>query len=90
MNKRSWDFNKDYDLWIRISPEEVHFLMYIVESFDNLANVRHIDPRTGLLKIIVPGGNLEDMLKIVESLKTDTKLELVRIEEDPTERSSTS
>lgn len=86
MHKKAWDFNKDYDLWVKIHPEEVHFLMYIVESFDNLANVRHVDPKTKLLKIIVPGGNMEDMLKIVENLKTYVSIELVKIDEDPLEK----
>lgn len=70
----------EYDVYVEIPKAEVHMLNYILEAEDNFLNVRHIDPVTGLLKIIVIDDQLEDLLKLLDSLKDELHLKVVRYE----------
>jgi hypothetical protein len=72
--------SKEYDIYVQISKKEVHTLNYILEAEDNLINVRHIDPASGLLKIIVVDDALEDVLKLLDSLKDELHLKVVKYE----------
>ena len=70
--------SKEYDIYVQIPKKEVHTLNYILEAEDNLINVRHIDPASGLLKIIVVDDALEDVLKLLNSLKDELHLKVVK------------
>ncbi len=72
--------DREYDIYVQISKEDVHTLNYILEAEDNLINVRHIDPASGLLKIIVVDDALEDVLKLLNSLKDELHLKVVKYE----------
>ncbi|WP_456399956.1 DUF4911 domain-containing protein [Mesoaciditoga sp.] len=72
--------SREYDVYVKISKEDVHTLNYILEAEDNLINVRHIDPASGLLKIIVIDDALEDVLKLLHSLKDELHLKVVKYE----------
>ncbi len=72
--------SKEYDVYVDIPKPEVHTLNYILEAEDNLLNVRHVDPASGLLKIIVVDDALEDLLKLLKSLENDLHLKVVRYE----------
>ena len=70
----------EYDVYVEISKSEVHTLNYILEAEDNLINVRHIDPASGLLKIVVIDDELDDVLKLLDSLKDELYLRVVKYE----------
>ncbi len=70
----------EYDLYVKIEEEDIHMINYMLEAEDNLLNVRNVDPKTGLLKIIVIDTDLQDMLKLLEYLKDDLHLEMVKYE----------
>lgn len=70
----------EYDVYVEIPKAEVHTLNYILEAEDNFLNVRHIDPASGLLKIIVIDDQLEDLLRLLDSLKDELHLKVVRYE----------
>ncbi len=72
--------SKEYDVYVDIPKSEVHTLNYILEAEDNLLNVRHVDPASGLLKIIVVDDMLEDLLKLLKSLEDELHLKVVRYE----------
>ncbi|BBJ27321.1 DUF4911 domain-containing protein [Athalassotoga saccharophila] len=70
----------EYDLYVKIEEEDIHMINYMLEAEDNLLNVRNVDPKTGLLKIIVIDTDLDDMLRLLEYLKDDLHLEVVKYE----------
>lgn len=70
----------EYDVYVEIPKPEVHTLNYILEAEDNLINVRHIDPVSGLLKIVVIDDELDDVLKLLSSLKDELHLKVVKYE----------
>ncbi len=70
----------EYDVYVDIPKSEVHTLNYILEAEDNLINVRHIDPASGLLKIVVIDDELNDVLKLLDSLKDELRLRVVKYE----------
>ncbi|PNE22973.1 hypothetical protein V511_03640 [Mesotoga sp. Brook.08.YT.4.2.5.1] len=72
----------EYDLFIRIRPEDIHVLCYIAEAEDNLMNIRHVTDE-GLLKIIVPAGLLEELKSFLQSIKKRIDLEVVEIRANP-------
>jgi len=72
----------EYDLFIRIGPEDIHVLCYIAEAEDNLMNIRHVTDE-GLLKIIVPADLLEELKSFLQSIKKRIDLEVVEIRANP-------
>ncbi len=70
----------EYDLYIEIPKKNVHFLNYLFEAEDNLMNIRHIDPVTKLLKIVVIDSDLERVMSLLNSLKEDLQLKVVKYE----------
>ncbi len=70
----------EYDVYVDIPKAEVHTLNYILEAEDNLLNVRHIDPASGLLKIVVVDDALEELLKLLQSLQKELHLKVVKYE----------
>ena len=73
---------REYDLFVRIKPVDIHVLCYIAEAEDNLLNIRHVTD-DGFLKIIVPGDLLEEVMNFLESIKKKIDLEVVEIRENP-------
>ncbi|MDI3472690.1 MAG: hypothetical protein PWQ20_744 [Thermotogaceae bacterium] len=71
---------KEFDIYLRIEKEDVHILNYILEAEDNLLNIRKFDTDNKQLKIIVPADFLDEVLKLLESLKSEVKFEIVRYE----------
>jgi len=72
----------EYDLFIRIRPEDIHVLCYIAEAEDNLMNIRHVTDE-GLLKIIVTADLLEELKSFLQSIKKRIDLEVVEIRANP-------
>ena len=71
----------EYDVYLRIDRERVHDLSYIVEVEDNLVNIRKYE--NGLLRLIVPADLKEDLLDLLEGVKSVVPLEVERIEVNP-------
>lgn len=70
----------EYDLYVRIAKSDIHMVNYMLEAEDNLLNVRNVEPKTGLLKIVVIDTDLPDMLKLLSYLKDELHLEVVKYE----------
>lgn len=71
---------KEFDIYLKIRKEDVHILNYILEAEDNLLNIRKFDPDNNLLKIIVPAHFISEVLKLLESLKSEVQFEIVKYE----------
>ncbi|MDK2885741.1 MAG: hypothetical protein PWP54_299 [Thermosipho sp. (in: thermotogales)] len=68
------------DILIKIDKEKVHILSYILESEDNLVNVRKYE--NGILRIIVPNDLVEKLLILLEDLKNKIGFEIIEIKEN--------
>ncbi|HEW91361.1 MAG TPA: DUF4911 domain-containing protein [Thermotogaceae bacterium] len=71
---------KEFDIYLKIEKEDVHILNYIIEAEDNMLNIRKFDSTEKLLKVIVPVDFLEDVLELLNSLKSEVQFEIVKYE----------
>jgi hypothetical protein len=69
----------EYDVYVKVKREYIHLVTYLLESVDNLMNVRNV-VENNLMKIICPKDTLDDSLKLINSLKEMTDLEVVKVE----------
>ncbi|NUU98785.1 hypothetical protein XO12_01205 [Marinitoga sp. 1154] len=70
---------KEYDIYVKVKREDIHLVTYLLESVDNLMNVRNVI-ENNLMKIISPKDTLDESLKLINSLKEMADLEVVRVE----------
>jgi len=55
-------------LLIRIPPEEIAFLSFILESYEGVAIARTVDPLQGLMELMVSPDYQEEMREILKDL----------------------
>lgn len=55
-------------LLIQIPPEDIAFLSFILESYEGVAIARTIDPRQGLMELMVSPDYQEEMREILKDL----------------------
>ena len=60
---------KSWEYIIQTKKENIDFINKIVEAYDGLGNVRTLDNKKGLIKIITNSFLLDDMDKILKKLK---------------------
>ena len=60
---------KSWEYIIQTKREHIDFINKIVEAYDGLGNVRTLDKKNGLIKIITNSYLLEDMDKVLEKLQ---------------------
>jgi len=68
------------DILIKIDKEKVHILSYILESEDNLVNVRKYE--NGILRLIVPNDLIKKLLIFLEDLENKIGFEILEIKEN--------
>jgi len=57
----------EYDVIVEIPKDRIHLFGFILEGWDNLANLRHADLENAV-RIIVPKDRVEELLDILEVL----------------------
>ena len=57
----------EYDVIVEIPKDRIHMFGFILESWDNLANLRHADLENAV-RIIVPKDRLGELLEVLEVL----------------------
>ena len=60
---------KSWEYLIQTKKENIDFINKIVEAYDGLGNVRTLDNKKGLIKIITNSFLLDDMDKVLKKLK---------------------
>ena len=60
---------KSWEYIIHTKKENIDFINKIVEAYDGLGNVRTLDNKKGLIKIITNSFLLNDMDKVLKKLK---------------------
>jgi hypothetical protein len=53
---------------VRIAPNRIHFLKFILEAHDNLAVLSTIDPQQGLVRLRFPGEVKNELLALLHDL----------------------
>lgn len=60
---------KSWEYIIQTKKENIDFINKIVEAYDGIGNVRTLDNKNGLIKIITNSFFLDDMDKVLVKLK---------------------
>ncbi len=60
---------KSWEYIIQTKKEHIDFINKIIEAYDGLGNVRTLDNQNGLIKILTNSYLLDDMDKVIETLK---------------------
>lgn len=79
MEKLEKKIDMEYDVYLKINKEDVHLITYLLEAEDHVMSVRN-RVENGYIKIIVPGGLVDEALTLINSLKEQVELEVVKIE----------
>jgi len=53
---------------LRISPDRIHFLKFILEGYDGLAILSTLDARQGLVRIVYPPGMQKDLAGLLHEV----------------------
>ena len=73
----------EYDIYVKMPVEETHILGYLAEAEEHLINIRHSELIDGAVKVIVPAGLLEEALQMLELIKEELPLKIIRYEPNP-------
>ena len=60
---------KSWEYIIQTKKEHIDFINKIIEAYDGLGNVRTLNNQNGLIKILTNSYLLDDMDKVIETLK---------------------
>jgi len=60
---------------IRIDPEQIYFLKFILEGYDNLTIMSTVDQREGVVELKYPSELEEDVRGVLRSMAERLKLE---------------
>jgi hypothetical protein len=55
-------------LLIQIPPREIAYLNFVFESYEGVATVRTVDPRKGIVELMVPPHYQEEIKEILKDL----------------------
>ena len=58
-------------LHLKISPDRIHYLKFILEGYDNLAILSTINARQGLVEIRYPPENEKDLRYLLSEITSD-------------------
>lgn len=72
---------KEMNILVEIEKDDVHLLSYILESEDNLLNIRKYE--NGILKIITTSSLLDNVMTLLNSLNDRINFKIIKIEENP-------
>jgi hypothetical protein len=73
----------EYDIYVRMPVEDTHILGYLAEAEEHIMNIRHSELVDNAVKVIVPADLLQEALRMLELLKEELPLEILRYEPNP-------
>ena len=56
---------------LRISPDKIHYLKFILEGYDNLATLSTVDARQGLVEIRYLPESKKDLTDLLTEITSD-------------------
>jgi hypothetical protein len=67
-------------LYIALNPAKITLFRFLLEGYDGIAVMSTLDGRKGLVKLIVPPGQMIFVLKMIESVKDKLGIDSVSSE----------
>ncbi len=64
-------------IFVKLPPEEIVSIKFTVESYDGLGIVRTLNPQTGEVVILATEDSVEDVKKLLKSLKNSLNLRII-------------
>ena len=71
----------EYDIYVKVSRENVHLLNYLLEVEEHMFNIRKYED--GVLRIITPFP--KEAIELLEGCKEMVDLEIIDVRENPGE-----
>lgn len=65
------------ELFVRLRPEDIAYVKFIVESYETVGFLRTVDPAVAVLMILVVPDFLDDALGILASLEREIAIERI-------------
>lgn len=63
--------------YFKINRRDIAYMKFILESYEGLGVLRTIDPRGGIVEVMVPPGLEEDMEMVLEGLRHEISIERI-------------
>ena len=60
-----------FSLHLKISPDRIHYLKFILEGYDNLAILSTVNAQQGLVEIRYPPENEKDLRYLLSEITSD-------------------
>ena len=63
--------------YFKIKRRDIAYMKFILESYEGLGVLRTIDPRSGIVEVMVPPGLEEDLEMVLEGLGDEIPIERI-------------
>jgi hypothetical protein len=63
--------------YFRVNREDIAYLKFVLESYEGLGVLRTVDPRSGIVEVMVPPGLEKDMEMVLEGLRDEISIERI-------------
>lgn len=65
---------KDKSRYFLLPPQEIAYVGFLIHSYEGLAVVRTIDGEMGLVEMLVPSDQEEELMALLEALKEEVPI----------------
>ena len=63
--------------YFKINRRDIAYMKFILESYEGLGVLRTIDPRSGIVEVMVPPGLEKDMEMVLEGLGDEISIDRI-------------
>lgn len=63
--------------YFRVNREDIAYMKFVLESYEGLGVLRTVDPRGGIVEVMVPPGLEEDMEMVLKGLRDEISIERI-------------
>jgi hypothetical protein len=63
--------------YFKISRRDIAYLKFILESYEGIGVLRTIDPRAGIVEVMVPPGLEREMEMVLEGLRDEISMKRI-------------
>jgi phage-related baseplate assembly protein len=67
---------------VRIAKKDLAYLKHIIESYENLATIKTLDPSEGIIEIYAPKGNRSELNDLLSNLKKEINFQILKSVEE--------
>ena len=63
--------------YFKVNCKDIAYMKFVLESYKGLGMLRTVDPRSGIVEVMVPPGLEEDMEMVLEGLQDEISMERI-------------